>query len=83
MFKRSAPFLLLASLTVSACATSPQPSPQPMPPLDSALAQPCQQLQAPTELNFDVWQAWITDTVLKAYGECAARHAATVKAWPK
>jgi len=36
----------------------------------------------PDELDFDAWQGWMVD-VLQGYGECAARHRATVAAWPK
>ena len=33
--------------------------------------------------TYDGWQTYTETVVLKAYGACAARHAATVKAWPK
>ncbi len=33
--------------------------------------------------SYDAWQTWMETIVLKAYGTCAARHAATVKVWPK
>lgn len=33
--------------------------------------------------SYDAWQTWMETVVLHAYGECAARHADTVKAWPK
>jgi hypothetical protein len=33
--------------------------------------------------DYDAWQEWVQSEVLKAYGDCAARHAATVRAWPK
>jgi hypothetical protein len=51
--------------------------------LDAALAQPCPQLSEPDAPSYDAWQDWIQSHVLKAYGVCATRHAATVKAWPK
>lgn len=56
--------------------------PSPVPPLDSRLAEPCPTLAAPEVLDFDVWQEWMVD-VLELYGQCAARHRATVSAWPK
>lgn len=83
MFKTRSLFLLAASLMLTACATSPQPLPQQIPPLDTKLAEPCATIVAPTTLDYDLWQMWVQNDLLRAYGECAARHAATVKAWPK
>lgn len=57
--------------------------PAKVPNLRSDLAAPCDDLTAPTVLDYDVWLGWITGTVLSAYATCAKRHAATVKAWPK
>jgi hypothetical protein len=37
----------------------------------------------PAEADYDVWQEWMQDVVLRAYGDCASRHAATVKSWPR
>lgn len=76
--------LLTASLMLAGCASSPTPLPQPtpVPPLSSDLAADCAQLTAPTALDYDVWLDWTTQTVLPAYAECAARHHATVQAWP-
>jgi hypothetical protein len=56
--------------------------PSKVPPLDSALAAPCEIPVAPEALDFDVWQVWMVD-VLQKFGECGARHRATVAAWPK
>ena len=75
--------LLIASLILSGCSLSRQPLERPIPPLDAALAQPCPMLSEPGGASYDVWQDWLQSEVLKAYGDCSARHAATVKAWPK
>ena len=77
------PFLPIAGLMLSDCASSPRPLPQPMPPLETSLAQPCLQIPDPPAGSYDAWQDWMQNEVLKAYGLCAARHAATVAAWPK
>lgn len=79
------PCLLIASLTLTGCGASQPPSPQPthVPPLRSDLAAPCDVLNAPTELDYDLWQSWMEQTVLPAYAVCAQRHADTVKAWPQ
>lgn len=47
------------------------------------MAKPCGPLTKPAAVDYDAWQEWIQDVVLRAYGDCAARHAATVEAWPK
>lgn len=85
MFKLKHLCRLAALLMLTACATSKQQSPQPTKPLplDSALAAPCAVLEAPDTLDYDVWQSWLQDVVLRAYGDCAARHAKAVAAWPK
>jgi len=41
------------------------------PPLDSALAAPCEVPDAPSMADYDVWQDWMV-TVLGALGQCAA-----------
>jgi hypothetical protein len=33
--------------------------------------------------SYDLWQDWVQNDVLGKYGLCAARHAATVAAWPR
>lgn len=68
-----------------ACAHSTPPSSQParVPKLAPDLAAPCDTLTGPSAPDYDVWQAWVVGTVLPAYAVCAARHNATVKAWPK
>lgn len=78
---------LIAGLTLCACGTfgkqSVQPmQPSPVPPLASELAAPCVALTPPEVLDFDVWQEWMNG-VLRDYGDCAARHRATVNSWPK
>lgn len=52
------------------------------PPLDSALAAPCRIPDAPASADYDAWQEWVMADVLKALGECAAKHRKTVEAWP-
>jgi hypothetical protein len=76
------PCLLIAVLILSGCSLSQKLSERPIPLLDASLAQPCPPLSNPGEASYDAWQDWIQSEVLKSYGECAARHAATVKAWP-
>ena len=83
--QKLSPCLLIASLMLAGCASSQTPlvQPTPIPPLSSDLAAPCDPLVAPTALDYDAWLDWITQTVLPGYAACAARHAATVNAWPK
>ncbi|WP_416046732.1 hypothetical protein [Cupriavidus basilensis] len=50
---------------------------------DSALAAPCVVPDAPAVADYDAWQEWVMGPVLGALGDCAARHWATVEAWPK
>lgn len=33
--------------------------------------------------DYDAWQEWVMGDVLKALGECAAKHRKTVEAWPQ
>ena len=77
--------LLIVSLMLGGCASSKTQlmQPTPVPPLASDLAQPCDKLVAPSALDYDVWQSWVTGTVLPAYATCAQRHASAVAAWPK
>ena len=79
--------LLIASLTLAGCAPSlpplPPSMPQPIPPLNPELATPCEKIPNPVAASYDAWQEWMQNIVLKYYGECAARHAATVKSWPQ
>jgi hypothetical protein len=44
---------------------------------------PCEKIPDPVAASYDAWQEWMQNIVLKYYGECAARHAATVKSWPQ
>lgn len=78
--------LLAAALMMSGCATSPtQYVPRVVPPLDSGLAAPCPVIPDPPQApaSYDDWQVWLQEHVLVAYAICAARHRATVAAWPR
>jgi len=78
--------LLVDGLMLSGCGTSQTLYVRrAVPPLDSGLATPCPELPDPPQdpADYDEWQIWLQDNVLVAYGECAARHRATVEAWPK
>jgi len=57
--------------------------PRIVPPLDSQLAEPCPPIPGPPAGDYDAWQAWVQDEVLTRYAICAARHRATVEAWPR
>jgi len=54
-----------------------------VPPLASNLAEPCKILAVPESADYDQWQLWMQNIVLRAYGECAAKHRKIVQAWPK
>lgn len=51
-----------------------------MPPLDSSLAEDCAALPEPSDGDYDELTGWMLD-IIGMYGDCAARHRATVKAW--
>lgn len=73
--------LLTVVLMLTACASSSMPSIQPtVPPLDSRLAADCKALPGPPDGDYDELTGWMVD-VIGLYGECAARHRATVKVW--
>lgn len=73
--------LLIAVLMLTACASSQKLSIQPtVPPLDSSLSAECEALPAPPDGDYDDLTGWMVD-VIGLYGECAARHRATVKVW--
>ena len=72
--------LLIASLILTGCVSSPMPSQPPIPPLDSSLAADCKPLPIPPDGDYDDLTGWVID-VIGMYGECAARHRATVKVW--
>lgn len=72
--------LLSAVLMLTGCASSPMPSQPPIPPLDSSLAADCKALPTPPDGDYDELTGWMVD-VIGLYGECAARHRATVKVW--
>lgn len=74
--------LLIASLILTGCASSPMPSQPPIPPLDSSLAADCKPLPVPPEGDYDDLTGWIVD-VIGLYGECAARHRTVVNMWLK
>ena len=81
MRKRIVLCLLSAILILTGCASSPKPSIQPtVPPLDSSLAADCKALPTPPDGDYDGLTGWMVD-VIGIYGECAARHRATVRLW--
>ena len=80
MRKRTILSLLIAVLIAAGCASSKMQYVQQTPPLDSSLTADCPQLPEPPEGDYDELTAWVVD-VIGMYGECAARHRATVKAW--
>lgn len=80
MLKKTTLPLLIASLMLTGCASSKMQYVQPIPPLDSSLAADCRLLPEPPESNYDGLAVWMVD-VIGIYGDCAARHRATVKAW--
>ena len=51
-----------------------------IPPLDSSLAADCKALPEPPDGDYDELTDWMVD-VIGMYGECAARHRATVELW--
>lgn len=79
-------YLLAVFLTLTACGTSRTLYVlREVPPLDSGLAAPCPDIPDPPSdpSSYDDWQIWMQDEVLVAYGVCASRHQAAVRAWPK
>ena len=78
-------FLLIASLVLCGCATSPrQPPPQTPPSLDRYLANECQLIGAVPQVDdYDILQDWVQDVLIPKYIDCAVRHRKTVEAWPK
>ena len=75
--------LLIASLTMSGCASSPVQSTPPIPQLNPALAAPCPDIPYPDKSDYDAWLSWITGTVLPLYSDCKLRQKAIVNQWPK
>lgn len=57
--------------------------PSKVPPLDSYLAAPCDDIPEFPGGDYDAWQLWVQEKLIPAYTNCAIRHAKTVKAWPK
>ena len=82
MFRKQILSLLIAVLMVTGCASSGMPSQPPIPPLDSSLAADCSLLPEPPEGSYDKLTGWMVE-VVGMYGDCAARHRATVKVWDK
>ena len=80
MRKRIVLCLLSAVLILTGCASSPMPSQPPIPPLDTSLAADCKALPTPPDGDYDELTGWMVD-VVGLYGECAARHRATVVLW--
>ena len=76
--------LLIVVPMTFACATSNPPLKKSVKPLlDQTLAAPCPIPSAPDKLDYDVWQLWVENELLRALGDCAIRHNKTVEAWPK
>ena len=80
MRKRTILCLLTAVLMLAACTSSRMPLQPQIPPLDSSLVADCKALPEPPDGDYDELTDWMVD-VIGMYGECAARHRATVKAW--
>ena len=75
--------LLIASLLLTACATStPQSTPPTKASLDSELAALCPPIERPAAPDYDDWQEWGNELIAQ-YAVCAIRHAKTIQAWPK
>ena len=80
MFRKQILSLLIATLMLTGCASSKMPSQPQIPPLYSSLASDCSRLPEPPGGSYDDLMIWMLD-VIGMYGDCAARHRATVKAW--
>lgn len=80
MLKKTTVSLWIAALMATGCASSKMQYAQPIPPLDSSVAADCSQLPGPPDGDYDELTGWMLD-VIGLYGDCAARHRATVKAW--
>lgn len=79
MFQSALIALLLPVL--SACSTASLLAQTP--PLQANLASPCPPLsKTPTPFVDPPRSEWEAELII-AYAECAAKHSATVKAWPK
>lgn len=77
--------LLIVALMTAGCGLLPQPpAPSTKPLLDQALAAPCKANGLPKLANdYDSWQEWVEEVVLKNYADCALRKQGIVEAWPK
>ncbi len=51
--------------------------------LDQSLAEPCHPNGKPAREDYDAWQAWMEEVVLKNYADCAIRKQGVVDAWPR
>jgi hypothetical protein len=75
--------LLIASLTISGCASFTTPSTPPTKPqLDSELARPCDPIPKPERADYDDWEDRYIELV-GMYAICSGRHRKAVGAWPK
>jgi len=73
--------IALCLLTLTACSKA-RVTVQ-TPPLPASLSQPCQALAPLPDPMIDPARLiWELDAI-NAYADCAARHRATVEAWPK
>ena len=83
MLRKNILCLLAAVWMLTGCASSRKPSMQQtdVPPLDAALAAPCQEILPPDSADIDAYLDWSID-LLGKYGDCARRHQAVVQAWP-
>jgi hypothetical protein len=74
--------LMIALFPIMLAGCSPKRLTTQIPVLPAALAQPCPSIPAPPAPLIDpdrsVWEL----ALIAAYGDCAARHSAAVKAWP-
>lgn len=75
--------LSIASLLVLLAGCSPKPPLAQMPAPPANLAAACPALESPPEPLLDPERLLWELGVLSAYGDCAARHRATVEAWKR
>lgn len=76
-------YLLIVSLILLGCASSPKASTPPIKlSLDASLAKECEILPSPEADDYDAWLESYLETI-RMYTDCALRHKQTVAAWPK
>jgi hypothetical protein len=78
--KSKALCLLAVVLTLAGCSTSTKPAAWPI--LPANLAQPCPPVPEVTSVSWDDFARSYMALAVQ-YGQCAARHLATVEGWPK